>query len=569
MFKLLKTSCLLLLALLLPLKGETLTASQLSGVEYSIEHFTPSVPRHGPLRLRVNLKNNTKLPKVIEFALGKQKKAVELAPLQSTGCTVDFFVTELSRAGYGHGYGYSPGGTNKLEVKVEQQEDIANLALFNEEKTMLDLSGKFNAQSGGNDTFVSTSGNVDELMPDDWRFLLGYGKILIDRELWQKLAGTQRQALLDFAKAGGILIYASSQAQPLQEFSELAAKHAQLQSAPFSDMQKNARFKVQQLGLGYIVACDGGSLVSCFVTNNTDDMAFTTWLQPAALLQEIHQSPLKVTRKNTLPLSMAAVMCLFAVAVGPLNLKYLAKSGQRQRLFITIPLISLAACGLMLVVTLFSEGLNGEGRRFNYIQLDNKNHNMLMSQQQDSNTGMLISRSFANEQKIFACSYFNNDGGIRKRGQQISDYSELGIDLSNDGTRFSGKWFSNRSNQQHHLVGSQSTRAALSLQGNAQNPQVVSSFDKNLQCVYVFCNKQWYVCRDIEPGQTRALSPQHPDWQQLLHEWPDLLKNRMLENFTAPREGFFVAISDNLPVISSLESLDWQNYVILSGQLAN
>jgi hypothetical protein len=58
-----------------------------------------------------------------------------------------------------------------------------------------------------------------------------------------------------------------------------------------------------------------------------------------------------------------AVLILFGILVGPINLFLLAKSGQRHRLFITTPLISLGASVLLVGIIIFQDGFGGNRQR--------------------------------------------------------------------------------------------------------------------------------------------------------------------------------------------------------------
>jgi len=561
MLTLLKKFALLLLCLLAPLQAAQLFTQEINGVECTLEHFTKVLPLHGPARFTLNLKNNTNTSRVVSLNLAGQSKSFKLAPFQAASHSVDFFVSDIT-SGYGNtsssAYSHS---TPWIEIEVDRSSQ-GTRATHIDGSAILDLSGKFNALSLGNDTFVSIAANEQQSVPADWRYLAGYQRILIDAEVYEKFDLSQRRALLDFVKAGGILLYASAKQDALQDCLELLGKQQpELASQTTLYGHVHDDFKLLQLGLGRIVVGTTKNIINDIGLNKNAQEFFQAIMGEQSLLEEIHKDIISFAKKRTLPLSMAVVLCLFAVSVGPLNLRYWAKAHCRHRLFISVPLISLVTCVLMVVLTVFGAGINGKGQRYNYIQLDNSNHSMLLSQIQSCDTGMLVSNNFNNNELLYACNFFS-DTQLKKNERT---YRNFNIDYSPNGSSFKGNWFANRSTQQHFLSCSQSTRSGISLQGSRQKPLLTSGFEQTLQQVYVYHQQRWYVCENLAAGQSLELKPADPQWSSLLEKWPQQLRKALLFNLQIPKQGCFVAFCPQLPIITSLESIDWQNHVLVSG----
>ena len=68
------------------------------------------------------------------------------------------------------------------------------------------------------------------------------------------------------------------------------------------------------------------------------------------------------------------VLIAFGILVGPVNLFVFAKSGQRHRLFITTPIISVGASLLLIVLILFQDGFGGRGSRLLLMEVRSGRH---------------------------------------------------------------------------------------------------------------------------------------------------------------------------------------------------
>ncbi len=67
---------------------------------------------------------------------------------------------------------------------------------------------------------------------------------------------------------------------------------------------------------------------------------------------------------------MLALMLAFVVAIGPVNILVLGRKRMRIWLFVTVPAISLATCGLVFGYSLVSEGITGRYRTLSLTVLD-------------------------------------------------------------------------------------------------------------------------------------------------------------------------------------------------------
>src|SRR5690606_18267044 len=90
------------------------------------------------------------------------------------------------------------------------------------------------------------------------------------------------------------------------------------------------------------------------------------------------------------------VLIAFGLLVGPVNLFVFAKSGQRHRLFITTPIISLATCALLILLILIQDGTGGRGERIVLMEVrpDADENRAYLHQEQVSRTGVLLGSSF-------------------------------------------------------------------------------------------------------------------------------------------------------------------------------
>ena len=162
----------------------------------------------------------------------------------------------------------------------------------------------------------------------------------------------------------------------------------------------------------------------------------------------------------------------FAILVGPVNLFYIARQGRRHRLFWTTPLISLAASLLLVTVIVLEDGFGGNGSRVSLTYLLPAQNEAVVTQEQLSRTGVLLSHNFTAREDLFLTPL---DYKVTNNGQEYEQ----------SGRFYSGGWYASRSMQAQRADAVLPTRARVDLLNAEQAragaaPVVVSSLPVEL-----------------------------------------------------------------------------------------
>lgn len=122
-------------------------------------------------------------------------------------------------------------------------------------------------------------------------------------------------------------------------------------------------------------------------------------------------------------------LIVFTIVAGPLNLFVFARGAKRWRLFITTPIISLAASGLLVLLMFLQDGLGGDGVRSRVALLLPESGRLAFRQSSVAKTGLLTTSGFATEGSPFV---WREDSGDRRNNQhrfQTDDRGNLGGDF--------------------------------------------------------------------------------------------------------------------------------------------
>jgi len=375
---------------------------------------------------------------------------------------------------------------------------------------------------------------ADEL-PDDWRALSGFGGIwLLDNE-WGALLPPQRTAVEDWVAAGGSLF--------------ICAK------APAAPQERK--------GLGSIVSMDLRSLDRTatraqWKENAGADMHSVTRDDSAhwKSAQEIG------VLKPNLPL-LIGFLAVFGTVVGPLNLFVFAREGRRSRLYWTVPVISLGATGLLLLLIVFMDGFGGWGIRSAVICLVPSARKAVVFQEQISRTGVLGSTAFSLRDPAWM-TMVNLDAESRFNRKTPS--------VQNSDTHYGEDWFKSRSLQSQWIESVIPTRAEVVLinadeaRDGGAPPAIVSSIAVPLSdfCFWDSKGKIWRA-KEVRTGVKTVLAPGESmkglpaDARDLPADARAALRLR-LARAKAVRQGKFMAVSaDAASFIETLPSIQWKN----------
>ncbi|HEX2853660.1 MAG TPA: hypothetical protein VHO24_10505 [Opitutaceae bacterium] len=170
---------------------------------------------------------------------------------------------------------------------------------------------------------------------------------------------------------------------------------------------------------------------------------------------------------------LALFLVVFAIVVGPVNLFVFAPSHKRHRLFLTTPLIALAASILLALTILVQDGIGGTGMRQTLVVLLPGDNQTAVFQEQAARTGFLLGRAFALPEDVQLTSLPLHEptwGGPETT-------------FLREGSRVGGDWFRNRARQAHLLQRLVPTRGRVEHVGTDPGgaPIVQSSLGTTLQ----------------------------------------------------------------------------------------
>ena len=554
--------------------------SQKTGTSLAVTAMSETLPSSGYLAVRVNARNGEKYPVSWSFNFtskdhswddsnrltssfslsceaGRQKNVEFLVPLVTAIHSESPLLLELSISGS------PPLSGSHVEMQSDQNHNWPCILMS--ETLDTPNSGPLDAAISGTSRYGSNSDFGGKFLPknltEDWRGYHGFDVIMLTSEDWRKVSPGAKNAILKWNRLGGRLIIYRS--QPSISFSTLGIEGKQ------SDPNKMIR------------TWGSVELLTLPTTSALLDATFTVnlikkgQLAPQATIfgNELTSSwPLQYTfgQRSFNPVFFILILIAFGIIVGPINLFVFAKTGQRHRLFLTTPLISLIASALLLIIIIFQDGFGGKGHRLVLIEVQPKENTAFIMQQQIARTGVLLKTSFntkentiispvALDQSRWARITPNNAGGESRYRINFEDKNNLSL---------TGDWYKSRSEYGHLITSVQSTRGRLELLSSTAQPTIASTFDFPLKKIYYLDSNGaiWQSSTPLKSGHKTELNLCQPkdykDWlkKQKQNLNPD---SRTRLDLVKNRQGHFIAIAEEGPFIDSLPSLHWQESTAL------
>ncbi|NJM37753.1 MAG: hypothetical protein HC845_07790 [Akkermansiaceae bacterium] len=202
-----------------------------------------------------------------------------------------------------------------------------------------------------------------------------------------------------------------------------------------------------------------------------------------------------------------AVLVIFGILVGPINLFVFAKSNKRHKLFITTPLISLAASLLLIALIIIQDGFGGNGIRRVLMEVrpDGDLNAAYLHQEQFCRTGVLTKSDFTIDTPVAFTPVSIEESRWARFTDRLGNKGSF--DLQPDGGKFqaSGDWFQSRSEHGHVLSAVVSTRGRIEKTTTANT--MISTFEYPIDTLYyVDEKKQWFRAENISTGKSFTLA---------------------------------------------------------------
>ena len=232
--------------------------------------------------------------------------------------------------------------------------------------------------------FAETTLPLAEWSPH-WLAYSGWDGIVLDRQGALDAPAAVVEALVVYVETGGTLwILGSTDGDPghperrdsdsaraPESGSEKVTETLLARRWPLGDCGDSGRLRRCGVGLGWLMLsarpADG--------VGSTDDIpqawgdSMAPWVQ--TLEPNLPHTLVPVVDEAGVPVRLLFLLLVgFTLVVGPLNVILLTRRGRRPWILATIPAISLGACGLLLLASLFGEGLVRQRRLEGFTYLD-------------------------------------------------------------------------------------------------------------------------------------------------------------------------------------------------------
>jgi len=452
------------------------------------------------------------------------------------------------------------GSFGSTSGSVSQSLDDRQPAVLLSEKLFTPNASKLDAEA--NSKFTGGyrgrefAGKFDpRLLPDDWRAWSGYDCVMMTDGDWTAALPGARNALLAWVRLGGHLVI-------------------------FSETSTAASLGLpQDTSFGTITFKPIGSSL-------TLDPPVTVALASSTVPN--HQS-LREDYSSTWPLQQyfggqsfnyalfIIVLIAFGVMVGPVNLFVFAKSGRRHRLFITTPLISLAASLLLIALILLQDGFGGRGMRAVLMEVrpDNNENAAYIHQEQFSRTGVLTGGRFKLDENVSLSPVPIADSRWARLTNSVSyhfsrNQANYSLNPADGKLAAGGDWFQSRSEQGHQLDAVVPTRGRLELAAAAGEPELLSTFEFPLETVfYLDSAKQWWRAENVQPGvrfKPVAIASSMVDLVLNQEKSRFGKRHEQALNRIAKRPGAFLAIASAAPGIATYPGIKWkETHTVVTG----
>ncbi|MEN9991034.1 MAG: hypothetical protein RLZZ224_736 [Verrucomicrobiota bacterium] len=431
------------------------------------------------------------------------------------------------------------------------------------------LDGELNKSKGGSSTYrgdLTYAGKFDpKQMPEDWRAYLGYDGMMLTNRDWQQMTPGARAAVLLWNRQGGWLQFFA-----VNEVVNLASMGIII------DDEKNSMRglgHVQLESLGADLKLDPASWV------HRAQKSATAPHRQAEVLQKEYSSgtwklPAWLGVKTFYFVIFIILLLIFGILVGPINLFVFAKSGQRHKLFVTTPLISLGASFVMIILIFAQDGIGGTGVRVQWMHLvhEQGDHHAYIHQEQLCRTGVLMGSSFLIHEPCLLTPLALAPSQWARLSSREGPTQSFEIASQDNAWRATGDWFQSRSEQAQWIQTIRPSRARIERVNAADPTKLMSNLDFALDRLYLRDEQgRLWKAQNVAPGQTFSLQTcPDAEWQQLVdQELPAISEwqQKRIRNLTAKAHNF-IALSKDAPMIETSTSTKWKrSETIITGQL--
>ena len=444
--------------------------------------------------------------------------------------------------------------TINTSLSNDQPAVLLSEALFTPNASSLDseINSKF---SSGRGSSVFAAKFDPKQLPDDWRAFSGFDSVILTDSDWSNIPPGGRNAILSWVRLGGQLIIDSS-----------GSTTASAMGLPAE--AGYGRILLQSISSGLRLNASNVVKLVCSNPNKPQQVSLREDFRTFWPLQ-------KLFGEQTFRYALfVIVLIIFGILVGPVNLFVFAKSGQRHKLFITTPLISLGASLILIVLIITQDGFGGSGIRRILMEVrpDTGVNAAYLHQEQFSRTGVLTRSDFT----IDTPAVFAPVPIATSRWARFTDgpgaKGSFNIQPADGKTLASGDWFQSRSEQGHVLSAVVSTRGRIE---KTDRPNIfLSTFEFPIDTLYYLDEaQQWHRAEGITAGKRFTLVPVEPSMvipavNAETNAFSD--RNKQFFKIASARPGHYFAITTHAPGIDTNPGIRWkETRTIITGPVVS
>lgn len=407
------------------------------------------------------------------------------------------------------------------------------------------------------------AGTYSEL-PTSWKGLTCLDILMMDEATWRSLPAAQKQAAITWIRFGGRMEMFTTKPDN---------SGASAVGLPEPDRQGGAA-AYYSMGSVRLRKWDGTTLPLKLVSDYSRRTQFDH------LVEDDFGPPWKMVSafgvKDFNPLLVLILLIVFAIVVGPVNLFHFAKTGQRHRLFVTTPIISLVASLVIVLIILFQDGLGGNGRRVAFVDIQSTPgaRQYQVIQHQLSRTGVMLQPGFRNESLPLVTPVKIPES----RWNPLSRRNAR-VGLQYLGPDYAGDFFRSRNEQGFHLRQVAPTRSRLELgtPSSRGRPVVVSNLEFSVTDLFYASpdDTLWKSSpgQAIAPGESVELAPATLDEMTTWLEGQTAnfgeTEAELIRSLTTQKNRFFALATDaeNL-MIATHPAIRWEEDLALVSGIA-
>lgn len=424
----------------------------------------------------------------------------------------------------------------------EQPAVLLSESLFTPNASSLDAAAR-SSSSGSYSSGTNFAAKFDpKQLPDEWLAFAGYDSLILTDADWTNIPPGGRNAVLSWLRMGGqLVVYTLGKSSAAELGLPSDTGFGRLEIKPIATLLLDERATVA------LVSPKSNPPLQTSLTNDYSG----GWPLQAHFGGKQFRYALFVI-----------VLILFAILVGPVNLFVFAKSGQRHKLFITTPLISLGASLVLIILIIAQDGFGGNGMRRVLMEVrpDAGINAAYVHQEQFCRTGVLTGSSFTiptpatmTPVPISASRWARFTG---------SDRADANFHLQPEGGKIqaSGDWFQSRSEQGEVLSAVISTRGRIE---RTDTPGTfLSTFAFPIEKLYFRdAAGNWFRAERIESGKKFtpvAVEVAMAESELKLEAKAFAARNKRFLTDTMERPDHYIAVTTQAPGIDTLPGINWK-----------